>query len=352
MKVGVVGASGYVGGELVRLLLQHPKVELTVATSKRHEGEYLFRVHPGLRGISDMRFAGYDAEKVKSAADVVFTALPHGESTRFVPELAEGGLRVIDMSADFRLKDAEAYKTWYGYTHPATELLDRFVYAIPELNRDRIRQTRLAASPGCMAITTILAIAPLLMDHSLGLDAEHVVVDVKVGSSGSGGKPSTSTHFSERFGVVRPYKATGHRHSAEIEQALAEFSGTNTRISMSAHAVNMVRGILSTCHLFVDEVPESVALWKAYRKAYEGSFFVRLVRDKEGPFRLPDPKMLVGSNFCDVGFELETRTLRIVALGATDNLMKGAAGNAVQTMNLMCGFEESEGLRYAPLHPV
>jgi len=352
MRVAVVGASGYVGGELLRLLLQHPGVELTAATSKGHAGEYLFRVHPNLRGVSEMKFASYNLAKLTNIADIVFTALPHGESVKLIPSLTKAGLRIVDMSADFRLRDASNYKMWYGYDHPATDVLEKFVYAVPELNRDRIRLARFAASPGCMAITSILALAPLLEDRSFGVDSDHIVVDAKVGSSGSGGKASLSTHFSERYNVVRPYKPAGHRHSAEIEQVLAEVSGAPVKVSMSAHAVNMVRGILSTCHVFMDKVPEAVDLWKAYRRAYRGSYFVRLVRDKDGPFRLPDPKTVIGSNFCDIGFELEERTHRVVALGATDNLIKGAAGNAIQTMNLMCGLDEKEGLAYAPLHPV
>ncbi len=352
MKAAVVGASGYVGGELLRLLLQHPSVDLTAATSDRLAGEYLFRVHPNLRGVTEMKFSRFDAQKTVEESDVVITALPHGESLKHVPELASSGRRIIDMSADFRLKDPSAYKTWYGYDHPAPDLLAKFVYSIPELNRDQVRGATLAASPGCMAITSILALAPLVSQSSFGIDPRHIVVDAKVGSSGSGGRPSLSTHFSERYNVVRPYRPAGHRHSAEIEQVLSETSGKEVRVSMSAHAVNMVRGILSTCHAFTEAPLKAIDVWKAYRSFYSGSYFVRMVREKEGPFRLPDPKTVIGSNFCDVGFDLEKRTGRVVALGATDNLIKGAAGNAVQTMNLMFGLDEKTGLNYAPLHPV
>jgi len=223
---------------------------------------------------------------------------------------------------------------------------------VPELNRDQVKGARLVASPGCMAITSILAMAPLFKEKSLGINHEKVVVDAKIASSGAGGKPSISTHFSERFGVVRPYAPAGHRHSAEIEQVMTMVSGESVKVSMSAHAVNMVRGILCTCHMFTDVEVKPIDVWKAYRGTYAGSYFVRLVRDKQGPFRLPDPKLVIGSNFCDLGFELEERTGRIVALGAIDNLIKGAAGNAVQSMNLMLGFDEKTGLTQAPLHPV
>ena len=337
---------------MLRLLLQHPEAELSVATSRKFAGEYVFRAHPNLRGITDLKFTPLDPARLSGSVDVVFAALPHGESVKVVPQLADAGLRVIDLSADFRLSDRGQYPVWYGYDHPRSDLLEKFVYAIPELNREQVRTARLVSSPGCMAITTILALAPLLKEKSLGIDRDHIVVDAKIGSSGAGGKPSLSTHFSERYNVVRPYKPAGHRHSAEIEQVLASMAEEQVKVSMSAHAVNMVRGILSTSHLFTSTQVKPIDVWKAYRGMYAGSFFVRLVRDKQGPFRLPDPKLVVGSNFCDIGFEIEERTRRVVALSATDNLIKGAAGNAVQSMNLMLGFDEKAGLGMAPLHPV
>lgn len=352
-RVGVVAGSGYIGGELIRLLIQHPKLELTFATSRMYAGEYLFRVHPNLRGITDMKFTNNDISRMSDQADAVLTALPHGQSVNFVPQLVGMGLKIVDLSADYRLKDADLYKTWYGYDHPNPDLLAQFVYAVPEINRDRIRQASLVSSPGCMAIASILALTPLLKKRELEIDQDRIVVDAKIGSSGSGGKPSTSTHFSERYNVVRPYAPAGHRHSAEIEQVLLSEAGVQVRVSMSAHAVNMVRGILSTCHVFSGAAKvEALDLWKAYRGMYNGSHFVRLIRDKKGPFRLPDPKLVTGSNFCDIGFELEPRTHRIVALSAIDNLIKGAAGNAIQSLNLMLGLDEKTGLESAPLHPI
>ena len=352
VRVGILAASGYIGGELLRLLLQHPEAEVTAATSRKYAGEYVFRVHPNLRGITDLKFSANEPSKVIASSDVVFAALPHGESVKIVPQIADAGLKVIDLSADFRLGDRAQYPVWYGYDHPRPDLLEKFVFSIPEINRDQVKGARLVSSPGCMAITAILALAPLLKEKSLGVDRDRIVVDAKVGSSGAGGKPSLSTHFSERFSVVRPYKPAGHRHSAEIEQVLAAMAGARVKVSMSAHAVNMVRGILVTSHLFLAGAPNPIDVWKAYRSMYGGSYFVRLVRDKQGPFRLPDPKLVVGSNFCDIGFETEERTGRLVALSATDNLVKGAAGNAVQSMNLMQGYDEKTGLAMAPLHPV
>jgi N-acetyl-gamma-glutamyl-phosphate/LysW-gamma-L-alpha-aminoadipyl-6-phosphate reductase len=352
VRVGVVGASGYAGGELLRLLLKHGKVDLTFATSKRNAGEYVFRVHPNLRGMTEMQFIDNDVSKMTGLADVVLTAMPHGQSIQMVSQLASSGLKVVDLSADFRLKNAADYPVWYGFEHPDPELLAKFVYAVPELNRDEIAKASLASSPGCMAITSILAMAPLFKQRGVEFDRDHIVVDAKIASSGSGGKPSLSTHFSERFGVVRPYKPTGHRHTGEIEQELSWLSEKKVTVSMSAHAINMVRGILSTCHVFYEGDLQNSTVWKMYRALYNGKPFIRLVKDKKGPFRLPDPKVVIGSNFCDVGFEIDERGHRIVAVAAIDNLIKGAAGNAIQVMNIMLGLDEKQGIYDAPLHPV
>jgi LysW-gamma-L-alpha-aminoadipyl-6-phosphate/LysW-L-glutamyl-5-phosphate reductase len=352
VRVGVVGASGYAGGELLRILLKHGKVDLTFATSNRNVGEYVFRVHPNLRSMTDMQFVGNDASKLAGMADLVFTALPHGQSIKMVSELAASGLKVVDLSADFRLKDPLDYPQWYGFEHTDVDLLSKFVYAVPELNRDAISKTSLAASPGCMAITSILALAPLFKQKDVVIDGEHIVVDAKIASSGSGGKPSLSTHYSERYGALRPYKPAGHRHTGEIEQQLSWLGGRKVKVSMSAHAINMVRGILCTCHVFYEGDVQNSTVWKMYRSLYGGEPFVRMVKDKKGPFRLPDPKVVIGSNFCDVGFELDERGHRIVALGAIDNLIKGAAGNAIQVMNIMLGIDEKQGIYDAPLHPI
>ena len=352
VRVGVAGASGYAGGELVRLLLKHGKVDLTFATSRRNVGEYLFRVHPNLRGLTDMQFIDNDPSKMAGMADLVLTALPHGQSIGLISELVASGVKVVDLSADFRLKNPADYEVWYGFKHPNPDLLAKFVYAVPELNREEIARTNLAASPGCMAITSILAMAPLFKQRDVKIDREHVVVDAKIASSGAGGKPSLSTHFSERYGVVRPYKVAGHRHTGEIEQQLSWLAEGKVTVSMSAHAINMVRGILSTCHVFYEGDLQNSAIWRMYRAMYGDKPFIRMVKDRKGPFRLPDPKVVIGSNFCDLGFELDERDHRIVAIGAIDNLLKGAAGNAVQVMNLMLGLDEKQGIYDAPLHPV
>lgn len=347
VRVAVLGASGYVGGELLRVLAGHPNVTITAAGSVHYAGEYVHRVHPNLKGVLDAKFSGEDPLKLASGADVVFCALPHGSSLKVVPKLMEVGVRIVDMSADFRLTDAQSYGTWYGHEHPYPDLLKRFVYGLPELHREQIRSAKYIAAPGCIAAATILALAPI----AKGMDIDGpIVVDAKIGSSGAGGKPSPATHFSERFGVVRPYKPVGHRHTGEIEQELRVVSGRDHRVAMSAHAVNMVRGILSTSHVFTKTTAADV--WKALRSFYVSEPFIRFIRDKAGLYRYPDPKIVIGSNYADIGFEVDPHVDRLVMLSAIDNLMKGAAGSAVQSMNVSMGLDEKAGLSMAPLHPV
>lgn len=350
MKVGIFGASGYVGGELLRLLLGHPRIEVTVATSNTYAGEYIHRVHPNLKGQTTLKFTKSNPSKVIDLCDILFVATPHGVSSTFVPEILESGIKVIDTSADFRLKNPEDYVRWYGWSHKCPDLLEKAVYGLPELHREEIRKAQLIAVPGCMAIAGILALAPIIRSNKI--ERNKIVIDCKVGSSGAGSKPSLSSHHPEHYSIVRPYKPVGHRHTAEIEQELNLLCGEKIKISMSAHAVNMVRGILSTCHVFLKEPTASIEIWRLYRKFYSNEPFIRFIRDTRGVFRYPDPKITVGSNYCDIGFEIDNHTDRLVVLSAIDNLMKGAAGTAVQDMNIICGWDEKEGLHYSALHPV
>ncbi|RLG92401.1 MAG: N-acetyl-gamma-glutamyl-phosphate reductase [Candidatus Hecatellales archaeon] len=350
VRVGIIGGSGYTGGELLRLLLSHPEVEVVQVTSREYVGEYVFRIHSNLRGVTNLKFDKPDLSKTISLCDLVFMSTPHGVSSKLTPKLLEAGLKVIDLSADFRLKNPEDYPKWYGWNHPAPDLLKKAVYGVPELYREKIRNAQLIACPGCMAVVTILALAPVIRENLI--HREHIVADVKIGSSGAGAKPSASTHHAERFGVVRPYKPAGHRHTAEVEQELSLIANTEVKVSMSAHAVNIVRGILTTVHSFLVKKVDTPAVWKAFRSFYQNEPFIRLVRDRKGLYRLPDPKVVVGSNFCDLGFEIDNHTGRLVILGAIDNLVKGAAGIAVQNMNILLGFDEKTGLGQTALHPI
>lgn len=349
IRVSIVGASGYVGGEILRILSLHQHVEIVSLTSRQYAGEYVHKAHPNLKGIINAKFTGDDPLKASSNADVVFLALPHKASVKVVPKLMETGVRIIDMSADFRLKSPESYVRWYGYEHPYPDLLKKFVYGLAELHRDELKGAKYVSVPGCMASASIIGLAPLVKKYA---PAGPIIVDAKIASSGAGGKPSPSTHFSERYGVIRPYKPTGHRHTGEIEQELSGVANRKIDVAMSAHAVNMVRGILTTSHFMTDSGAKLPDIWKAYREFYTAEPFVRFMMDKTGIYRFPDPKVVIGSNFADVGFDIDPYINRIVVLTAIDNLMKGAAGSAVQSMNLMFGLNEKEGLNMAALHPV
>ena len=350
MKVGVIGASGYVGGELLRLLVVHPDVELSILTSRQNAGEYVHRIHPSLKGFINLTFSPMELDKLVDQCDLIFVSVPHGNALNIVKDLYKTGIKIIDLSADFRLKNEDDYVKWYGWKHPFPDLLAKSVYGIPEIHRKKIKDAQLVSCPGCMAVTSILALKPLVENKLI--DTNHIIVDSKIGSSGAGSTDSTGTHHAMRYGVIRPYKPSKHRHTGEIEQELSLMSGNKIKVSMSPHAVNLVRGILTTNHVFLNSPISEIELWKAYRSSYKEEPFIRLIRDKKGLYKFPDPKFVVGSNFCDVGFDMDENTSRIVALSASDNLMKGAAGSAIQNMNIMCGYDETDGLRYTPLTPV
>ncbi|MFQ6080964.1 MAG: N-acetyl-gamma-glutamyl-phosphate reductase [Candidatus Bathyarchaeia archaeon] len=350
MRVGIIGGSGYVGGELLRLLLHHPKVEVTTITSRKYAGEFVFGIHPNLRGATSLKFVQQDLSRIADNCDLVFTATPHGASVGLVPKLLEVGLKVIDMSADFRLKNPEGYVKWYGWEHSSPELLKEAVYGLPELHREEIKKARLVACPGCMAVAAILGLAPLVKNKLI--EGDRIVVDAKIGSSAAGSTPSLATHHAEKFGGVRPYKPVGHRHIAEIEQELNFLTDKPLRVSFSPHTVNMARGILSTIHVFLTKPLTVREIWKIFRSYYQGEPFIRLVRYQRGLYRLPNPKVVIGSNFCDIGFELDTHLNRLVILSAIDNLMKGAAGQGVQCLNVILGVNEKTGLECTGFHPV
>jgi LysW-gamma-L-alpha-aminoadipyl-6-phosphate/LysW-L-glutamyl-5-phosphate reductase len=347
VTVSILGASGYTGGELLRLLLQHPDVQVVGATSQRFAGEFLHKAHPNVRGRTQLKFVNRNE---LPSADVVFTCVPHGEGMKHVPALLKAGSRVVDLSADYRLRDAATFKQWYGTDHTSPELLKQAVYGLPELHREEIRKTRLVSGVGCTATSINLALYPLVKASLL--KAGPVVADVKIGSSASGLEANIGSIHAERSGTVRLYAPTSHRHVAEVQQEL-RINGAAPTIHYSAHAIELVRGILATCHVFLerDDV-EPVEIWKAYRTAYGAEPFLRLVKERSGIHRFPDPKLVAGSNYADVGFELEEGTNRLVAVCAIDNLVKGAAGSAVQSMNLMLGLDETTGLTQLPLHPV
>jgi len=350
MRIGIIGGSGYVGSELLRLLLMHPQVEVTMVTSRQVAGEYVFNVHPNLRGITQLKFVPLDIEQLKANCDLVFTATPHGGSVNLVPKLLEAGLKVIDMSADFRLKNPADYESYYGWTHAHPEMLKEAAYGLPELHREEIKKAKLVACPGCMATSAILGLAPIVKAGLI--DNSKIIVDLKVGSSGGGSKPNLASHHPERFSGVRPYQVTGHRHTAEVEQELTALANETVKIGFTPHAVNMVRGILATIHAFSKQPIASKDLWKALRGMYGTEPFVRLVKYQKGPYQLPDPKIVMGTNFCDVGFEIDEHANRLILFSAIDNMTKGAAGQGVQCLNLLMGIDETTGLKSTGFHPV
>jgi N-acetyl-gamma-glutamyl-phosphate/LysW-gamma-L-alpha-aminoadipyl-6-phosphate reductase len=342
-RVSIIGGSGYAGGELSRLLLSHPHVELAQVTSESHVGEYLYNVHPNLRARATLQFTMMDQV---APCDVLFLALPHGEAQKQIEKFAALAPRTIDLSADFRLRDPAAYARGYGEEHRAPEWLNKFVYGLPELHRTEMRQAKYISGVGCNATATILALLPLVRANLLDT-SRAIIVDIKVGSSEGGNSPSLASHHPERSGAVRSFAPVRHRHTAEVEQELGL-----SNVHLSITSIEMVRGVLATAHCFLRAATTEKDLWRAYRAVYRDEPFVRIVKDKTGIYRYPEPKILSGSNYADVGFEFDETTGRAVSLCAIDNLMKGAAGSAVQAMNVMCGFDERAGLEFAGLHPV
>jgi N-acetyl-gamma-glutamyl-phosphate/LysW-gamma-L-alpha-aminoadipyl-6-phosphate reductase len=343
LRVSIVGASGYAGGELLRLLLDHPQVELGQVTSESHLGEYVYQQHPNLRKRTQLKFS---SRQVLEPCDLLFLALPHGESQKEIERYAALAPRIVDLAADFRLRDAQLYRKFYGEAHTAPEWLPKFVYGLPEMHRQELQSAQYVSGVGCNATAAILALT-VLVKHEL-LDPDHpLIVDIKVGSSEGGATPNPGSHHPERSGVIRTFSAWGHRHTAEVMQ---ELGLSNVHLTMTS--VDLVRGALAAAHAFVRPEVTEKDLWRFYRAWAEAEPFVRLVKDRRGIYRVPEPKILAGTNYIDIGFDLDAESKRVVCTAALDNLMKGAAGSAVQAMNLMCGFAETTALNFSGLHPV
>lgn len=340
IHASIVGGSGYAGGELLRLLLAHPHVEVAQVTSQRFAGKYVYSVHPNLRGATRLKFTAVDALE---SCDLLFLALPHGKAAAQIDHFAALAERIIDLSADFRLRDAAQYERWYGRSHAAPDWLSRFVYGLPELYRHSLHEARYVSGVGCNATAVNLALFPLAQAGLI----ERAVIEVKVGSSEGGNSHSLASHHPERSGAIRSFAPTGHRHQAEMHQALGDFE-----LHFSATAVELVRGVLATAHVFLTDNVAEKEMWKLYRQATNDEPFLRIVKDRQGVYRYPEPKILAGSNFCDVGFEKDPHSNRLVVISAIDNLMKGAAGTAVQAMNVMHGWQETTGLAFTGLHPI
>lgn len=339
IRVGVVGGSGYIGGELLRLLTMHPGVELVSTTSSRLVGKQIDTTHPNLRGRTRLTYSAVDD---LPHHDVLFLATGHRETMRNMAWYLTRADTVIDLSGDFRLKDPGVYEDYYGTPHQAEELLESFTPGQPEFYRKELTEADRISVPGCMANAGILALRPLA---DAGLLTGEITVDARTGSSGSGASAGPENLHAERSGALRIFAPTRHRHEAEISQA------TGHPIRMSATGVEAVRGVQLLCRARLAEGSDERAIRTAYREAYAGEPFVRIVAQRRGMHRFPDAKLLNGSNFCDIGFALEQGAANVTVIAALDNLVKGGAGNAVQCMNIRLGLSEQQGLEFTGLHP-
>jgi len=345
INISIFGASGYAGGELLRILTGHPKVKIQQATSRQFAGLPVSLVNPNLRKKTDLIFSHPDQ---LNKCDLLFVALPNGESMKYMDKFKTIAKMIIDLGADYRLREQTVFEHWYKQEHKNPEMLKKFVYGVVELHRDKIKKSSYVSGPGCEATVSILSLYPLVKHN---LIEGKIIIDAKMSSSQAGLKPSLSSHHPERAGVVRSYMPSGHRHTAEIIQELSPFSD-KLDVAISATAIDMVRGLLVTIHAVPKNGVSEKEVWKAYRTEYASEPFIRIVKERQGLYRFPEPKILQGTNFCDIGFEMDTVSKRLVIIGAIDNLVKGTAGQAVQAMNLMYGYPEETGLEFPGLHPI
>lgn len=344
VKVGIYGGSGYTGQELLRLLIGHPDVEVVGLTSRRFKDIPISEVYPSFAGVTDLRFVDSSPQQLLSSCDVIFLALPHGEAMAVAPEFVAAGMKVIDLSADFRLKDVSVYEAWY-VKHTAQELLKKAVYGLPELYRDAVKSADLVANPGCYPTGIILGIAPLLKEKCI--EPSSIIADSKSGVSGAGRELQIGSLFCEANEGFKAYKVGSHRHTPEIEQELSLLAKRDLVISFTPHLVPVNRGILSTIYADLNNKVSADEVIDLYRNFYTGEKFVRIC--KAGT--LPNISSVRGSNFCDIGCVVDGRTGRAIIVSAIDNLVKGASGQAVQNMNLMCGLREDTGLTQISVFP-
>ncbi|HEV2966066.1 MAG TPA: N-acetyl-gamma-glutamyl-phosphate reductase, partial [Chthoniobacterales bacterium] len=341
ITVAVVGASGYTGEELVRLLLGHPHVDLVAATSRSLAGKSLAEVFPRFandKKANALKFSGAEPKQIARDASVVFLALPHGLAAEFAEPLLAAGARVLDLSADFRLKDADVYREFYEHEHPAPDLLGRSVYGLPELYRDEIRGAKFIACPGCYPTSILIPLRPLIRRKAI--DRRRILVASMSGVTGTGRKVEADYLFSECNESVRPYGVPKHRHLSEIEQELSNLAGERITIQFTPHLIPVNRGIVTTIYADIAGNVVNLDPSVVFSGAYGEEPFVRLL----GEERLPDTKHVVGTNFIDVAWKIDKRTNRLVIMSALDNILKGASGQAVQCMNVMLGLPETAGL--------
>ena len=342
-KVAILGASGYTGSELLRFLLVHPGVEVTHLTAEKHAGKKLSDVFPHLSEYLNLELNSLDADSVPSDVEIVFAALPHGKSAKIVSALYGSNIKIIDLGADFRLSRGR-YETWYG-KHPCPELIDEAVYGLPELNRSEIKKAKLVANPGCYPESSILGLAPLLKEGLIENDS--IIIDSKSGVTGAGRSPSLDSHFCEVNEGLKAYKIGEHRHMPEIEEVLSDYSGRDVRVMFTPHLIPMDRGILSTIYVRLTTDSTTQELLDLYKEHYSREIFVRISPED----LYPSTAHVRGSNFCNIGLRVNAGNNTAVIISVIDNLVKGASGQAVQNMNIMMGWNESEGLSGPPVFP-
>lgn len=345
IRVGVAGASGYTGAELLRLLICHPNAAISAITSERYAGERVSAAFPSLRGLIDLEFEELSSATIATNSDFIFLALPHKTAMDAAGRFLCAGKRVVDLSADFRLLDPELYKQWYDVEHSYPEYLSKSVYGLPEIHRKDIAQASLVANPGCYPTSVILALAPFVANELI--DTSSIVADCKSGISGAGRQAALDYTFCERFQSVKPYNVAGHRHTAEMEQELGKLAGHPIKLTFTPHLVPASRGILSAAYARLKVKTSGDDLRDLLAEYYLGEPFIRILPG--GVY--PDTASVAGSNFCDIAVEIDKRTGYLIAMSAIDNLVKGASGQAVQNMNIMFSLDEMAGLLNAPVFP-
>ncbi len=345
LRAAIIGASGYTGGELSRILCNHPEIELTAATSRQYAGKALSEVFPNLLRKTDLLCENLSVDELSERADLFFAAVPHKTAMDLVPQLMQDGKKVVDLSADYRLRDVATYEEWYQ-KHSSPEFIAEATYGLPELYREQIKRARLVANPGCYPTSIILGLAPLLQQGII--DPSTIIVDSKSGATGAGRSASVGSLFCEVHDGFRAYKVGGtHRHLPEIEQELTVLQKSDVKISFTPHLLPISRGILSTTYANLNVNVSYESVHQIYTDTYQDEPFIRLL--PKGSF--PATQHVRGANFCDIGYAIDQRTNRIIIVSAIDNIVKGAAGQAVQNMNLMCGLSETCGLEGAPFFP-
>lgn len=344
IKAGIIGSTGYAGEELVRLLIGHPKVEISFLCSNSHSNEQYSCIYPNYKNIIDKKCISTDEalNEIKNV-DVVFTALPSGKAINFAKEAIRYNKKLIDIGSDFRLKNTELYKEWYNLEHTSEDLLKKAVYGLPELNRNKIKEASLIANPGCFPTASTLALIPLLKNNLI--DTSSIIIDAKSGVTGAGRKASVNNLYTECGDSIKAYGAPHHRHTPEIEQTLSNIASKNIFLTFTPHLVPMKRGILSVCYANLKEYKDENTILNLYKDFYKNEPFVRIIDS------LPETGFVKGSNFCDITIRVDKRTEKVLVFSAIDNLVKGAAGQAIQNMNIMFGFDETTAINMAPIFP-